>query len=92
MYNKEKPISIKYGIDEQEYDDEEREKFAELLEIGFIDTYRYFYLDKKDSYTWWSYIKNVHKKNIGWRIDYFLVSKRFIYNVTKTTIYSCFRK
>ncbi|HHV97030.1 MAG TPA: exodeoxyribonuclease III [Clostridiaceae bacterium] len=56
---------------------EERDKFTALLEAGFIDTYRYFYPDKTDAYTWWSYMFNAREKNIGWRIDYFCVSERF---------------
>ena len=55
---------------------EERTKFTELLEAGFIDTYRYFNPDKKDAYTWWSYMFNAREKNVGWRIDYFCVSER----------------
>ena len=67
---------------------EEREKFTELLKSGFIDTYRYYNKDKKDAYSWWSYRKGVREKNIGWRIDYFLVSQRIIEKVEKTIIYS----
>ncbi len=67
---------------------EERNKFSELLNSGFIDTYRYFHKDQTGAYTWWSYMKGVRERNIGWRIDYFLVSKRFINNVINTTIYS----
>ena len=55
---------------------EERNKFSQLLEAGFIDTYRYFNPDKKDAYTWWSYMFNAREKNVGWRIDYFCVSER----------------
>lgn len=53
---------------------EERTKFSELLDSGFIDSYRHFYPDKADAYTWWSYMANSRARNIGWRIDYFLVS------------------
>lgn len=67
---------------------EEREKFTELLENGFTDTFRYFNKDAKDKYTWWSYMKGVRERNIGWRIDYFLVSNRFINNIKDTKIYS----
>ena len=67
---------------------EEREKFTELLKSGFIDTYRYYNQDKKDAYSWWSYRKGVREKNIGWRIDYFLVSKRIIEKIEKPIIYS----
>ncbi|MFZ5351994.1 MAG: exodeoxyribonuclease III [Bacillota bacterium] len=58
------------------FTDEERDKFTELLEVGFIDTYRYFYPDKEGAYTWWSYRLNAREKNVGWRIDYFCVSER----------------
>ena len=57
---------------------EERKKMSQLLEAGFIDTLRYFYPDKEGLYTWWSYMKTVRERNIGWRIDYFLVSERII--------------
>ena len=56
------------------FSDEEREKFNLLLNSGFIDTFRYFYPDVKDIYSWWSYRFNARKNNAGWRIDYFLVS------------------
>lgn len=56
---------------------EERSKMTQLLESGFIDTFRYFYPDRKDAYTWWSYMFKAREKNIGWRIDYFCVSERF---------------
>ena len=67
---------------------EEREKFTQLLNSGFIDTFRYFYPNKTDAYTWWSYMGNVRERNIGWRIDYFIVSKDFIDNVIDVEIYS----
>ena len=57
------------------FTDEEREKMTELLEAGFIDTYRYFYPDKEGEYSWWSYMRNARANNAGWRIDYFIVSK-----------------
>ena len=55
---------------------EERNKMTELLGSGFTDFFRYLYPDKHDAYTWWSYMKGVREKNIGWRIDYFLGSDR----------------
>ena len=58
------------------FTDEERSKFQELLDAGFIDTFRYFYPDIPDMYTWWSYITKARDRNVGWRIDYFLVSDR----------------
>lgn len=66
---------------------EERRKFNQLLDSGFIDTFRYFNKDLKDAYTWWSYRKGVRERNIGWRIDYFLTSKDIINHVDNTTIY-----
>jgi exodeoxyribonuclease-3 len=57
------------------FTDQEREKFGKLLESGFIDTYRYFYPETKDVYSWWSYRFSARAKNAGWRIDYFLVSE-----------------
>ncbi len=54
---------------------QERKKFSELLNSGFIDTFRYFYPDKTEAYTWWSYMFNARDNNVGWRIDYFCVSK-----------------
>ncbi len=66
---------------------EEREKFSCLLESGFIDIYRYFNKNVTNAYTWWSYMKGVRERNIGWRIDYFLISKRYIENVKNTMIY-----
>ena len=57
------------------FTDEERNKMTELLDAGFIDTFRYFYPDKEDAYTWWSYMAKARERNVGWRIDYFLVSE-----------------
>ena len=58
------------------FTDEERDKFSVLLESGFTDTFRHFYPDMKDIYSWWSYRFRAREKNAGWRIDYFLTSKR----------------
>ena len=57
------------------FTDQERGKMTELLESGFIDTYRYFYPDTEGVYSWWSYRFQARQKNAGWRIDYFLVSE-----------------
>lgn len=57
------------------FTDEERNAFGKLLENGFIDTFRYFYPDKTDIYSWWSYRFRAREKNAGWRIDYFVVSE-----------------
>lgn len=56
------------------FSDEERGKFQELLDAGFVDTFRYKYPDQRDIYSWWSYRFNSRENNAGWRIDYFLVS------------------
>jgi len=56
------------------FTEEERSKFTELLNSGFVDTFRYFYPDEVGAYSWWSYRFNARAKNAGWRIDYFLVS------------------
>ncbi len=56
------------------FTDEEREKMTNLLNVGFVDTYRYLYPDKEEAYSWWSYMGRAREKNIGWRIDYFIVS------------------
>lgn len=58
------------------FTDEERDKMTKLLDSGFIDSFRYFYPDKEDAYTWWSYMGKAREKNVGWRIDYFIVSDR----------------
>ena len=57
------------------FTDEERGKMSVVLESGFIDTYRYFYPDKTDIYSWWSYRFHAREKNAGWRIDYFIASE-----------------
>lgn len=55
---------------------EEREKMTLLLNAGFVDSFRYLYPDKTDAYTWWSYLNKARERNIGWRIDYFIVSEK----------------
>ena len=57
------------------FTDEERNKMTELLNSGFIDTFRYKYPDKEGAYTWWSYMFKAREKDIGWRIDYFIISE-----------------
>jgi exodeoxyribonuclease-3 len=64
---------------------EERDKFTKLLESGFIDTFRYFH-ETEEKYSWWSYMGKAREKNIGWRIDYFIISKSSINNVVDSTI------
>lgn len=58
------------------FTEEERGKMTKLLAAGFTDTYRYFYPDEEGAYSWWSYMAKVRERNIGWRIDYFITSKR----------------
>ncbi len=57
------------------FTDEERAKMTQLLEAGFVDSFRHLYPDKTGAYSWWSYMFHAREKNAGWRIDYFLVSK-----------------
>lgn len=58
------------------FTDEERGKMTELLDSGFVDSFRHLHPEAKDVYTWWSYMNKVREKNIGWRIDYFIVSEK----------------
>lgn len=67
------------------FSDEERAKFSELLDSGFTDTFRALYPDKVE-YSWWSYMMNAREKNIGWRIDYFVVSSRIFGRVSDSFI------
>lgn len=67
---------------------EEREKMTKLLDAGFVDTFRYLYPEQKDAYTWWSYMFNARFNNVGWRIDYFLVSDRIKGQIKDVFIYS----
>ena len=64
---------------------EERGKFTDLLNSGFIDTFRYFY-PSLEKYSWWSYMGRAREKNIGWRIDYFIVSENIIDKVSNPVI------
>ncbi len=70
------------------FTDEERNKMTELLTAGFTDSFRHLYPTKTDSYTWWSYMRDARSKNVGWRIDYFIVSNRIAPNIQEATIYS----
>lgn len=63
------------------FSDEERAKFTELLDSGFTDTFRSLYPDRTDAYSWWSYRAAARQRNVGWRIDYFLVSDRLRDNI-----------
>jgi len=69
------------------FSNEERAKMTELLEAGFIDSFRFLYPDKKDAYSWWSYMFNARANNAGWRIDYFIVSDRIKKDIKDSFIY-----
>lgn len=70
------------------FTDEERTKMAELLNAGFIDTFRYKYPDLEGKYSWWSYMFHAREKNAGWRIDYFIVSEDLKDNIEDAKILS----
>ena len=61
---------------------------TELLNAGFIDSFRYIYPEKTNSYTWWSYIGRARDRNAGWRIDYFITSKSIAIKIKDAIIYS----
>ncbi len=70
------------------FTDEERSKITKLLNAGFTDTFRYLYPDKENAYSWWSYMGRAREKNIGWRIDYFIVSNDICNRIKEAEIYS----
>ena len=70
------------------FTDEERNKFTAVLGSGFIDSFRYFYPDKADTYSWWSYRFHAREKNAGWRIDYFIVSEKLKEKMLDAKIHS----
>ena len=69
------------------FTDEERQKMTELLDAGFTDSFRYLYPDKDNAYSWWSYMGHAREKNVGWRIDYFIVSKSIENQIKEAKIY-----
>lgn len=69
------------------FTEEERLKMTELLDAGFIDSFRYFYPEKEEEYSWWSYFRKSRDRNIGWRIDYFVVSEKLKDNMVDATIH-----
>ncbi|HIU51921.1 MAG TPA: exodeoxyribonuclease III [Candidatus Merdicola faecigallinarum] len=69
------------------FTDEERNKMTELLDNGFVDSFRYLYPDKEECYTWWSYMFHAREKNVGWRIDYFIVSQKIKERIEEAEIY-----
>jgi len=70
------------------FTDEERSKMTELLMAGFTDSFRYLYPSKENCYSWWSYMAHSREKNVGWRIDYFIVSKSIENYIKDSYIYS----
>ena len=70
------------------FSDEERGKMTELLAAGFTDSFRYLYPDKRDAYSWWSYRAAARSRNVGWRIDYFLVSDRLAEKISDAYIFA----
>ena len=82
-------IDLKYPAANRQnsgFTDEERGKFSELLNAGFIDTFRFLYPHAENIYSWWSNFRNSREKNIGWRIDYFLVSKNLAEKISAVSI------
>ena len=70
------------------FTDEEREKMTNLLDAGFIDTFRYLYPNKEGIYSWWSYMFKAREKNAGWRIDYFIVSEKIKEKIKDSIIHT----
>lgn len=70
------------------FTDEERGKMTELLEAGFLDSFRYLYPNQEGAYTWWSYITKARERNAGWRIDYFIVSDKLKDRIKEAAIHS----
>lgn len=70
------------------FTNEERQKMTMLLETGFTDSFRYLYPQKENSYTWWSYMGKAREKNVGWRIDYFIVSNGIKQKIEEASIHS----
>lgn len=70
------------------FTDEERNCFTQMLEAGYIDTFRFFYPEKRDVYSWWSYMFHAREKNAGWRIDYFIASEKLKDNLIDAKIHS----
>ncbi len=70
------------------FTDEERGKMSAVLDAGYTDTFRYFYPEQADAYSWWSYMFKAREKNVGWRIDYFICSERLNDKLTDAKIHS----
>ncbi|MEQ2443375.1 exodeoxyribonuclease III [Pseudoflavonifractor sp. CLA-AP-H29] len=69
------------------FTDEERDKMTQLLEAGFVDSFRHLYPDKTGAYSWWSYMFHAREKNAGWRIDYFIVSRSIADRINDSVIH-----
>ena len=70
------------------FTDQERAKFSDLLDAGFVDSFRYLHPDAKDAYSWWSYRMRARERNVGWRIDYFVVSENLNDRIQAASIHS----
>lgn len=70
------------------FTDEEREKMTRVLTNGFVDSFRYLHPEEKDAYSWWSYRMKARERNVGWRIDYFIVSERLKDRIQGASIHS----
>jgi len=68
------------------FTDEERSQMTALLSAGFVDTFRHLYPDRKDAYSWWSYFGGARERNVGWRLDYFIVSQRLVPRIHEAAI------
>uniref|UniRef100_UPI0020C08129 exodeoxyribonuclease III n=1 Tax=Lysinibacillus sp. D4B1_S16 TaxID=2941231 RepID=UPI0020C08129 len=83
-------IDLKYAksnVGNSGFTFEERAKFSELLASGFVDSFRYKHPNETDHFTWWSYMNKVRERNIGWRIDYFIVSEQLKNQIDQATIH-----
>ena len=78
----------KYNHNHAGFNEAERGNMSELLDSGWIDTFRYFHPDQTDAYSWWSYMFHAREKNVGWRIDYFLVSAELAPRLKSASIHS----
>ena len=76
----------KPNVNKPGFSPQERAAFDRIVEAGFVDTFRHFYPELEEAYSWWSYRGGARAKNVGWRIDYFCVSQSFMKNVTSASI------
>lgn len=78
----------KSNVGNSGFTDEERGKMTDFLKAGFVDSLRHLYPEKTDVYTWWSYMNKVRERNIGWRIDYFILSERIAKHIIDSEVHS----